>query len=233
MHLFFTPDISADFYQLSEEESKHCVRVLRLVKSDIVFLIDGKGGLYKTEIIDDHPKRCILKVLEKRSEYGKRPFKLHVAIAPTKNMDRLEWFLEKITEIGVDEITPLICQRSERRELKIDRLQKIIVAAMKQSLKAYQPVLNEPLEFRKLINSASESQKLIAHCLETDRKSLSQEYRRGENVLILIGPEGDFSPEEIEAALKSDFKAVTLGNSRLRTETAGVVACAQLNFMNE
>ncbi|UKJ07704.1 16S rRNA (uracil(1498)-N(3))-methyltransferase [Solitalea lacus] len=233
MHLFYTPDIAGSSYQLNEEESKHCVRVLRLTTGDIIYLIDGRGGFYKTEIIDAHPKRCALHVLEHIENYGKRNFYLHVAIAPTKNIERIEWFLEKATEIGIDEITPIICQRSERKEVKTERLNKIIVSAMKQSLKAFQPKLNESVDFKRFIVQRSEKCKLIAHCIESDRKSLGQTYHKGQEVLVLVGPEGDFSEEEINFALQNDFKPVTLGESRLRTETAGLVACAQLNFLNE
>ncbi|POY37067.1 16S rRNA (uracil(1498)-N(3))-methyltransferase [Solitalea longa] len=233
MHLFFTPDIIGDFYQLNEEESKHCVRVLRLVNGDIIYLIDGKGGFYKTEIVDAHPKRCALKVLEVEQQYGKRNFYLHIAIAPTKNIERIEWFLEKVTEMGVDEITPIICQRSERKDVKTDRLNKIIISAMKQSLKAYQPKLNDSIDFKRFIVQSNEKVKFIAHCLDTDRKSLGQSYHKETEVLVLIGPEGDFSEEEITLAMNNGFAPITLGESRLRTETAGVVACAQLNFMNE
>lgn len=233
MHLFYTPDISADYYQLNEEESKHCVRVLRLVNGDIVYLIDGAGGFYKTEITDAHPKRCTLHVLEKQSDYGKRNFYLHIAIAPTKNIERIEWFLEKVTEIGVDEITPIICQRSERKEVKTDRLNKIIISAIKQSLKAFKPKLNESIDFKKFIVQPKLKSKYIAHCLEDNKQSVSQVYKQKEDILILIGPEGDFTPAEIEMALQNGFVPITLGESRLRTETAGVVACVQLNFMNE
>ncbi|MCO4291286.1 16S rRNA (uracil(1498)-N(3))-methyltransferase [Solitalea sp. MAHUQ-68] len=233
MHLFFTPDISGDLYQLNEEESKHCIRVLRLINGDIVYLIDGKGGFYKTEIIDAHPKRCALKVLELTERYGKRNFRLHIAIAPTKSIERIEWFLEKVTEMGVDEITPIICQRSERKEVKLDRLNKIIVSAMKQSLKAYQPKLNESIDFKRFIVQSNEKVKFIAHCLDAGRKSLGQSYHKETDVLVLIGPEGDFSEDEITLAMKHGFEPITLGESRLRTETAGIVACAQLNFMNE
>lgn len=233
MHLFYTPDISADHYQLNEEESKHCVRVLRLANGDIVYLIDGNGGFYKTEIIDAHPKRCTLHVLEKQLDYGKRNFHLHIAIAPTKNIERIEWFLEKVTEIGVDEITPIICQRSERKEVKTDRLNKIIISAIKQSLKAFKPKLNESIDFKQFIVQSKLKNKYIAHCLEESKQSIGQIYRQKEDVLVLIGPEGDFTSAEIEFALQNGFVPITLGESRLRTETAGVVACAQLNFMNE
>ncbi|MND29169.1 Ribosomal RNA small subunit methyltransferase E [compost metagenome] len=233
MHLFYTPDISADYYQLNEEESKHCVRVLRLNNGDIVYLIDGVGGFYKTEITDAHPKRCTLHVLEKQSDFGKRNFYLHIAIAPTKNIERIEWFLEKATEIGIDEITPIICQRSERKEIKTDRLNKIIVSAIKQSLKAFKPKLNESTDFKQFIVRSKLKRKYIAHCIESDRQSLRESYKANEEVLLLIGPEGDFTPAEIELALQNGFVPVTLGESRLRTETAGVVACTQLNFINE
>src|ERR1700754_208361 len=166
MHLFYTPDINpanANYF-LNEEESKHCVRVLRLEKGDEVQLIDGKGSLYIASIIDPHPKRVILQIESAQQEFGKRNHYLHIAIAPTKNIERTEWFLEKATEIGIDEISLIITQRSERKEAKVERLNKIITSAIKQSLKAYHPVLNEPVALNKLLAKPFDGQKYIAHC---------------------------------------------------------------------
>ncbi|SDR97770.1 16S rRNA (uracil1498-N3)-methyltransferase [Mucilaginibacter mallensis] len=234
MHLFYTPDIEPSHpqYFLSEEESKHAVRVLRLNVGDKVQLIDGRGGLYTAEIKDAHPKRTILQITDVVTGFNKRNHYLHIAIAPTKNIERLEWFLEKATEIGIDEISLIICQRSERKEAKVDRLNKIITSAIKQSLKAYHPILNEPEPLSKLLSRSFDGQKFIAHCEESDKSNLKQDISLNGKYLILIGPEGDFSPKEIEDALHNDFKAITLGQSRLRTETAALEACFEVNFLN-
>jgi len=234
MHLFYTPDIEPSHpqYFLSEEESKHCVRVLRLNAADEVQLIDGRGGLYIAQIKDAHPKRTILQVISVQQKYQERNHYLHIAIAPTKNIERLEWFLEKATEIGIDEISLIICQRSERKEVKTDRLNKIITSAIKQSLKAYHPVLNEPETLAKLLSRNFDGQKFIAHCDEGDKGTLKESIGLKGKYLILIGPEGDFTPKEIDEALNNDFKAITLGESRLRTETAALEACFEINFLN-
>jgi 16S rRNA (uracil1498-N3)-methyltransferase len=233
MHLFYTPDIAdSPIYYLSEEESKHCIRVLRLQLNDHVQLIDGRGGLYEAEIIDIHPKKVALKLLSLQSEYGKRNHYLHIAVAPTKNIERLEWFLEKATEIGINEISLMICQRSERKEAKAERLNKIITSAIKQSLKAYQPQLNEPTPFHKLISQPFDGQKFIAHCEPGNKLDLRKQLKLQGRYLVLIGPEGDFSPKEIEDALQNGFEPITLGNSRLRTETAALEACFEINFLN-
>ncbi|MGN6395435.1 MAG: 16S rRNA (uracil(1498)-N(3))-methyltransferase [Mucilaginibacter sp.] len=234
MHLFYTPGINPLHKQffLDEEESKHAIRVMRLQKDDEVQLIDGKGGLYVAAIIDPHPKRTILEIKSVINGYGKRNHYLHVAIAPTKNIERIEWFLEKATEIGIDEISFLICHRSERKEVKTGRLNKIITSAMKQSLKAYHPVLNEAVAFNRFIANAFNGQKFIAHCEEGNKVSLRNELQLQSRSLILIGPEGDFTLDEVDIALKNQYKAITLGESRLRTETAALEACFEVNFLN-
>lgn len=235
MHLFYTPDINTSTYTLSEEESKHCIKVLRLVEGDRIYLVDGRGGFYETHIIDAHPKRCMVQVLDVKLNYGKRPYYLHIAISPLKNQDRFEWFLEKATEIGVDEITPIITNRSEKRDLKPERANKIIESAMKQSKKAFHPKLNHAISYTKFIEQDfSDSVKLIAHCLDTEKvdfnvvKDVLQK-----NYLILIGPEGDFTEEEIKLAVEINYRAISLGEARLRTETAGIKACALISFINE
>lgn len=233
MHLFYTPDISGEIYSLSEEESKHAIRVLRLKQGYIVYLIDGRGGFYTAKIIDDSPKKCIVQVIEIKKEYGKKDFYLHIAVAPTKNMERLEWLLEKATEIGIDEITPIRSEHSERTILKPERLEKIIVSAMKQSMKAYCPKLNELKSFKSLVQEQFIGQKFIAHCAEGTKSNLKDVYIRNSSAIILIGPEGDFSMEEIQFAIENNFQAVSLGNSRLRTETAALVACHTINLINE
>ncbi|MBW4890526.1 16S rRNA (uracil(1498)-N(3))-methyltransferase [Mucilaginibacter sp. HMF5004] len=234
MQLFYTPDLTdnSPVYYLNEEESKHCIRVLRLKKGDKVQLIDGKGGFYEAEIIDEHPKRVALNLLTQQQEFGKRNHYLHIAVAPTKNIERLEWFLEKATEIGIDEISLIICQRSERKESKAERLNKIITAAIKQSLKAYHPVLNEVTPFQKLIIKPFSGQKFIAHCEPGEKFDLKSKVKPDGRYMILIGPEGDFSPKEIEDALQNGFEPITLGNSRLRTETAALGACFEINYLN-
>jgi len=233
MHIFYTPDISGKSYTLDETESKHCTRVLRLIKGDLITLVDGHGGFYTAEINDPNPKRCLVNVIKSEQQFGLQGFQVNIAIAPTKNMERIEWFLEKVTEIGVNRITPLLCRFSERKEIKQERLEKVMISAMKQSLKAYLPKLDELIKFSNFIQQPFEGQKFIAHCEDQHRDLLKSRIKPGGNYLILIGPEGDFSTEEIEMALKEGFHPVSLGNSRLRTETAGIVACHTFNLLNE
>ncbi|OOQ57689.1 16S rRNA (uracil(1498)-N(3))-methyltransferase [Mucilaginibacter pedocola] len=234
MHLFYTPGINPSLHEyfLNEEESKHAVRVLRLAKGDAVTLIDGVGGLYQAEIKDAHPKRTILQVNSVQTEYAKRNHYLHLAVAPTKNIERTEWFLEKATEIGIDEVSLIISQRSERKEAKAERLNKIITSAIKQSIKAYHPVLNEAVTFAQFIKKPFDGEKYIAHCAEGEKLALPEAIAKQSRYLILIGPEGDFSPAEVEIALQNGYKAITLGESRLRTETAALEACFEINFLN-
>ena len=231
MHLFYTPDITGNEYTLPEEESKHCIKVLRLEAGDRVSLIDGKGGFYTCEIIQPNAKRCEVRCIEKIERYGQREFRVHIAIAPTKNIERIEWFLEKCTEIGIDEITPLLCEHSERKIIKPDRLEKVIVSAMKQSLKAYLPELHPMTPFDDFVQARREGVKCIAHCDEDNKKRLDEAYLPDQPITILIGPEGDFSSREIELAKNNGFIPLTLGESRLRTETAGIVACHSINFI--
>jgi 16S rRNA (uracil1498-N3)-methyltransferase len=233
MHIFYTPDISGNTYTLDETESKHCIRVLRLDKGEEITLVDGRGGYLIAEITDPNPKRCSVCVVRSEQEFGRTNFQVHIAIAPTKNIERLEWFLEKTTEIGISRVIPLLCQHSERKEIKPERLEKVMVSAMKQSLKAYLPQLDELTKFSDLIHQPFDGHKFIAHCEEQHRDLLQNLILPNQNYLILIGPEGDFSPDEIQAAIQSGFKPVSLGNSRLRTETAGVVACHTFNLLNE
>jgi 16S rRNA (uracil1498-N3)-methyltransferase len=233
MHIFYTPDISGNTYTLDETESKHCIRVLRLEKGDEITLVDGRGGFYRAEITDPNPKRCVVKVVHSEQKFGLKNFQVHIAIAPTKNIERLEWFLEKATEIGINRVIPLLCQHSERKEIKPERLEKVMVSAMKQSLKAYIPQLDQLTKFSELIRQPFDGQKFIAHCEDQHRDLLKNLVIPDQKSMILIGPEGDFSPEEIQEAIQAGFKPVSLGNSRLRTETAGVVACHTVNLMNE
>ncbi len=233
MHIFYTPDIASDIYTLNEEESKHCSKVLRLSIGSVVFLIDGVGGFYEAEINAITKKNVALKVLNKQSNYGKRNHYLHIAIAPTKNIDRLEWFLEKATEIGIDEITPIICDRSERKIIKLDRLEKVITSAVKQSQTAYHPKLNAAISFANLMQQKQPHQKMIAHCMDgLAKQTINNLVQSQQSYLILIGPEGDFTPTELNIALQNDYKPVTLGNTRLRTETAALAACFEINYIN-
>jgi 16S rRNA (uracil1498-N3)-methyltransferase len=232
MHIFYIPDISADIIKLGPDESKHAIRALRLVKGSLVRAVDGIGGLYTAEIIDPDYKNCCLKIIEFQKEYGRKNFYLHIGIAPTKNIDRFEWFLEKSAEIGIDEITPILSDHSERKKINPDRLEKILVSAIKQSVKAYLPKLNKLTIFNDLINSCNHNNKYIAHCHEGNKPHLKDIIDENSDNIVLIGPEGDFSPQEIQEADKKGFRSVSLGPSRLRTETAGVVACHIVNLVN-
>jgi 16S rRNA (uracil1498-N3)-methyltransferase len=231
MQIFYTPDINGIEYTLNEDESKHAIRVLRLNTGDTIFLVDGKGTLYETVIADAHPKQCKVIVKNVQTEYEKRNYHLHIAISPLKNSDRFEWFLEKATEIGIDEITPLLCDHSEKKNLNIDRCNRIVESAMKQSFKAYHPIIHQLTKFEDFVSNKENSVKLIAIC-DGERDLIRNKYHRGEKVCILIGPEGDFSLEEFKKAQSSGYIPITLGNSRLRTETAGLAACHSIHFMN-
>jgi len=234
MHLFYTPDIEkSEFYQLNEEESKHAVRVLRLNVEDEVWLTDGKGTMMQANVLDNHPKRCNLRVVKRMADYGKRDFHLHMVVAPTKNISRFEWFLEKATEIGVDEITPILCEHSERNTVKIDRLNKVITSAVKQSLKAYHPKLNRISKFGDFLKEHTKENMLLAWCKATEEARIDNFAKNGQDVVILIGPEGGFSEREIEEAKDVGVKMVSISSSRLRTETAALVACHSMAFINK
>ena len=232
MNIFFAPDIQEGLYQLPEDESRHIARVLRMKEGDLLHLTDGKGTMAEAVIVDSSGKQCTVKTVGISHDYGKRTFSLHIAIAPTKNIDRFEWFLEKSTEIGIDEITPLICEHSERKNVNPDRLRKVLVAAMKQSLKAYLPVLNPAAGFGQFIRQDFNVEKYIAYCGQEEQDELKDIYRKDAKALILIGPEGDFSELEVAQAKKEGFIPISLGKSRLRTETAGIVACHTITLLN-
>jgi 16S rRNA (uracil1498-N3)-methyltransferase len=232
VNLFYTPGIPDNDLYLSEEESRHCIKVLRLTVGDEITLVDGKGGFYKASVKLADPRKTKFTITSSQHEYQKRGHYLHMAVAPTKNIDRFEWFLEKATEIGIDEITPLICDRSERREVKIERLNKVITSAMKQSIKAYHPKLNPAQSFRNFIKEKKEGQTFIAHCMDTEKNELKEKITIGNNYVILVGPEGDFSNTEANTATQNGYVAISLGNSRLRTETAALEACFEVNFLN-
>jgi len=228
MQLFFTENTENEF-TLPSEESKHITKVLRKKEGDKINFTDGKGNLIIAEITTSDVRKTRVRVVEKISEEKQHNYYLHIAIAPTKNMDRFEWFLEKATEIGIDEITPIICDRSERKIVKKERCNRILLSAMKQSLKFHLPKLNEGISFKDFIKQDFEGSKYIAYCEEGEKTELRKKGKK-ERTLILIGPEGDFSPPEIEIALENEFKSVGLGNSRLRTETAGIVAVHTINI---
>jgi 16S rRNA (uracil1498-N3)-methyltransferase len=232
MHIFYTPDINSDSYFLNEEESKHCIKVLRFQKGSLLNLVDGNGGFYDAIVEEAHPKRTKINILKVHENYGRRNHYLHIAIAPTKNIERVEWFLEKATEIGIDEITPIICERSERREVKIERLNKVITTAVKQSIKAFHPKLNYPETFTDIVLKSKHSSKFIAHCVESKKFAIKEQFKPNSDYIVLIGPEGDFTSSEIDLAMNHNFVPIGLGNSRLRTETAALAACFEINFLN-
>ena len=232
MQLFYAHELKGELHTLEEQESKHIIRVLRMKCGDTIKLTDGAGKMCTGELVNEDPRRCEVRIIEVQEEFGKRSFHLHVAIAPTKNINRFEWFLEKATEIGIDEITPLICRRSERKVIKTERLYKVITAAMKQSVKAYLPLLHEAESFKEFVTAKHAGQKFIAYVEEGEHPSLKSLYTVPEDATILIGPEGDFSPDEVELARENGFAVVSLGDNRLRTETAGVVAVHSLALMN-
>lgn len=229
MHVFYTPDIQIKA-ELPEEEAQHCIRVLRLTTGDEITLTDGKGCFYRAEISAATNKRCMVTILETIGQDPLWEGHLHIAMGPTKNMDRNEWFAEKATEIGMDELTFLNCRYSERKVIKTERIEKILVSAMKQSLKARLPKLNPMIDFDKFIEQKFDGQKFIAHCYEGEKPLLKDVFKRGEDALVLIGPEGDFSEEEVKKALDKGFVPISLGKSRLRTETAALVACHTLHM---
>ena len=233
MNVFYIGEIQGNSALLNQEESKHCIRVLRMQKGDHVLLMNGKGSIFEAHLEIPDPKGCKLSIIQEVTTPVKRTYRLTVAIAPTKSIDRFEWFLEKSTEIGIDRIIPLICQHSERREIKTERLEKILVAAIKQSGQPLLPELTKPVPFKVLMNQNFEGDKFIAHCEVSEKNPFKNELIPGKNVLILIGPEGDFDPAEINLAVESGFRPVSLGDSRLRTETAGLIACHTVCLVNQ
>ncbi len=234
MHLFYDPGITGPHHAFNEEESRHCAKVLRLGVGDEVFVTDGRGTLCRVRLTSVSPKRCTASVEEVRKEYGKSDYSLVMGVAPTKNADRFEWFLEKATEIGIDGIVPLLAERSERKKINGDRCLRILAGAMKQSLKAYLPEFREMTSFAELVRQPFEGDRFIAHCHPGEDKPLLRDaVTPGKSTLVLIGPEGDFSPEEVELARRHGFRDISLGSSRLRTETAAVVACHTVALLNE
>ena len=231
MHLFFSQHINDGLIQLEADESRHLAKVLRLAVGAKVEIIDGKGNRYSCEVIDPNPKKSIVQVLSTFTDH--HLYGVSIAAAPTKNINRWEWFLEKATEIGIDAIQPLVTNNSERKVLKMDRQERILVSAMKQSYKTQLPRLKELLKFNTFINQSFEGEKYVAHCYENiERLELNNIHPKGKKALILIGPEGDFTESEVQQAIAAGFKSVSLSKSRLRTETAALVACHTLNLLN-
>lgn len=234
MQLFYNPNIDpqTESFSFDKEESKHIIKVLRKKDGDILFVTNGLGYIFECEITLASDNKCTVKInaVEKKET---PKFHLHLAVAPTKMNDRYEWFLEKATEIGIQEITPIICDRSERKVINKERFDKIILSALKQCNEAYLPKLNEAVSFKEFINQKNTGKLLIAHCEETDKKTLKSVLKANEGITLLIGPEGDFSVKEIALALNNNYVPVSLGNTRLRTETAALVACHSVVFFNE
>lgn len=234
MQIFYAPDIKGSPYMLNENESGHCIRVLRMTKGSTLRLVDGNGNLYKGVISNPDPHGCEIRISEVLKDFEKRNYRLHIAISPLKNHDRFEWFVEKSVELGIDEITPLICRNTEKPGIKTDRINNIIISAIKQSIKAFKPVLNQALDFSEFQKLNPAGCRMIAHCNhESGRSKIDSIYKKGDEVVILIGPEGDFTSEEITEAVSNGYKPVQLGSSRLRTETAGIAACHSIYFINE
>ncbi len=232
MALFYVPDI-AECWELPEEEAAHALRVLRLAVGDELDITDGKGNLYKSVISSIVGKHCHVEAKEIVAMPKGWNGNIHIAVAPTKNMDRIEWFAEKATEIGLDAVTFLNCRFSERKVVKCERVERIVVSAMKQSLKYSKPVVGEMTDFKKFVSEERIGEKFIAHCHNDEKHLLKDVHEAGADATILIGPEGDFSPEEVKMAMDAGYKPVSLGNSRLRTETAALVACHTLMLKNE
>ena len=233
MRLFLTDDCTGTYATLTPDESKHCTRVLRMGVGDEVWVTSGDGTMCRARIANPDPSATEVEIVERIADYGRRPFHLHIAIAPPKNNARTEWFVEKAVEIGIDRITPIICDHSERGVLKTDRLERIALSAMKQSLKARRPVIDPPMSLSALLGCTTDTPcRLVCYCSGDERHTLGQLYTPGTDALVLIGPEGDFSPHEIAEVLAQGFQPVTLGTARLRTETAALYAVTALNFMN-
>lgn len=233
MQLFYLPNIQKGQFILDEAESIHCVKVLRHGLGDVIHVTDGEGKLYQASIIEAKPKACSLGNFTVVREEIAKPYFIHIAIAPTKNVERIEWFVEKAIELGIDQISFLHCQNSERKGINLERIQKKAIGALKQSLHLKLPVLSEEMPFKKFISEPLNGQKFIAYVDEHHEAHLKTEARASQHYTILIGPEGDFTEEEIKLSFAQQFLPVSLGKSRLRTETAGLAACMMLNWLNE
>lgn len=230
--IFYCPDIRTN-PEMPETESQHCARVLRMKEGATLFITDGKGYFYRAQLLQANPKSCIVAIEEELPQPKEWNFDLHIAFAPTKKLDRIEWFVEKSTEIGIDRFSPLICRFSERRNIKTTRIEKIMVSAMKQSQKCRLPQFDEMVKFDEFIKQPFDGQKFIAHCYNSPKQALTEICKKNTNSLILIGPEGDFSEEEVAKSVEQGFTPISLGNSRLRTETAALVACHTVQLLNQ
>lgn len=230
--IFYAPDILSH-PQLPKEEALHCLKVLRKREGDEILVTDGKAHFFDAVILQADPKKCMVEVINTIEQKNPWDFYLQIAFAPTKNIDRIEWFAEKATEIGIDKFTPVLCRYSERREIKKERIERVLISAIKQSQKAQLPQIEDMIPFSDFVKQPFDGKKYIAHCDEGEKLLIRDIYKKGENALILIGPEGDFSKEEIEKALQNGFQAVSLGESRLRTETAALVACHTIHVLNQ
>ncbi|MEG1642785.1 MAG: 16S rRNA (uracil(1498)-N(3))-methyltransferase [Bacteroidales bacterium] len=232
MQLFYAPDIEFSG-ELPEDESQHCIKVLRMTTGDEICVTDGKGNLFQAVIVTPNHKRCTLAITDKRVEERPWRCRIEIAIAPTKNIERTEWFAEKCTELGIDAISLLNCRFSERKDVKAERLDRVLISAMKQSLKYTKPKLSVVTPFKEFIKHPFDGYKFIAHCHEGEKPLLKEAYKGGVDCLIMIGPEGDFSTEEVAMAKDAGFIEISLGKSRLRTETAGVAACHTIQLINQ
>lgn len=233
MHLFYTPNLNTEqAFGLSDEEAAHCVKVLRMREGDELMLTDGAGGLYLAELLQASARNCLCMVKSKLPAYDHRDFGIHIAMSPTKNNARTEWFVEKAVEMGVDEISFIKTKYSERTVIKTERMEKVAVSAMKQSFKSFLPKINPLTEFKTLIDAVKEEKRFMATCHGEERVKLREGYQRGESVIVLIGPEGDFSQQEAAYAREHGFLTLTLGEARLRTETAALYALQGIHFIN-
>lgn len=232
MNLFYQPQITEGVHHLDEEESRHCVKVLRRNVGDALRITDGKGSFYEARITRADPRQCVFSIVNTVREVAKT-YTVHIAVSPTKNADRIEWFVEKATEFGIDTISLIECENSERAFLKTERLRKLAISAMKQSLKATLPLINDVVQFEKFIGDCSDAGKYIAYVDRENPTHLKDAVKSNQSSVVLIGPEGDFSEREIQQAIASGFVKVSLGKSRLRTETAAIAACHIVNLVNE
>ncbi len=232
MKLFYIPSPIETNFTLGREESLHCTKVLRLKRKDTVYITDGNGKLVTAQIINPDRRGCGVEVIEVKSIPRERDYRLQIAIAPTKNIERFEWFLEKATEIGIDSVVPVLCKNSERRVIKDERLKKVVISAMKQSLKAWLSQIDPLTRFEQFVTGETKGNRFIASGKEPAKNHLGKLSVKSNDVSILIGPEGDFTLDEMEIAIQNNFLPVSLGESRLRTETAGVVACHTINLIN-
>lgn len=232
MNSFYCPDIQGETFFLDENDSKHAVRVLRKKIGDKVQVVDGKGNRFICSVLNDHPKKCELSIIERFMNDDDMGFDLHLVIAPIKSLDRLEFMLEKVTEIGVSEITFILSDHCIKNKVNLDRAEKKVISAMKQCLKARKPKINAMIPFKDFMNLDFSGQKLIAHCEDFEKKTIKQCYKKGSDAVLLIGPEGDFSLSEIKLAYEKGFEGVDLGKTRLRNETAGIVSVHAFHMIN-